>query len=85
MMAVTTTLCPLATNLTGVIIYASSFGMFDGCFVLLIALMTCDIVGSNKLPQALGMLYGVIAVPMIFGPPLAGWYFLVRFHKVTMV
>ena len=72
MMAVTTTLCPLATTYGGLILYAVSFGMFDGCFVLLIAVVTSDIVGPSKLAQALGALYGVIAVPMIFGPPLAG-------------
>ena len=72
MMSVTCTLCPLARDYTGLIIYAVSFGAFDGCFVLLIAITTSDIVGSGKLPPALGGLYGVISIPMIFGPPLAG-------------
>lgn len=72
MMSVTCTLCPLAQDYTGLILYAVSFGAFDGCFVLLIAITTSDIVGPGRLPQALGGLYGVIAFPMIFGPPLAG-------------
>lgn len=72
MMAVTTTLCPLATDYAGLILYAVGFGMFDGCFVMLIAVTTTDVVGPNKMAHALGSLYGVIAIPMIFGPPLAG-------------
>lgn len=72
MMAVACTLCPLASDYTGLIIFAISFGAFDGCFVLLIAITTSDIVGIGKLPPALGNLYAVISIPMIFGPPLAG-------------
>lgn len=79
MMSVTCTLCPLARDYTGLILYAVGFGIFDGCFVLLIAITTSDIVGSNRLPQALGTLYGVISLPMIFGPPLAGT-FTTHFH-----
>lgn len=72
MMSVTTTLCPLARDYTGLVIYALGFGAFDGCFVLLIAITTSDIVGAGRLPQALGGLYGVTSLPLIFGPPLAG-------------
>ena len=72
MMAVTCTLCPLARDYTGLILYAVGFGVFDGCFILLIAITINDVVGRNRLPQALGTLYGVISLPVIFGPPLAG-------------
>lgn len=72
MMAVACTLCPLAQNYTGLVLFAVGFGVFDGCFVLLLAITTSDIVGPEKLPVALGGLYGVIAFPMTFGPPLAG-------------
>lgn len=72
MMAVTCTLCPVAQNYTGLVVYAVFFGLFDGCFVLLLAITTSDIVGPEKLPAALGGLYGVLAFPMTFGPPLAG-------------
>ncbi|XP_073246825.1 monocarboxylate transporter 10-like [Porites lutea] len=77
MMSVTCTLCPLARDYTGLILYAVGFGIFDGCFVLLIAITTSDVVGPNRLPQALGTLYGVISLPMIFGPPLAAFIFQV--------
>ena len=72
MMAVACTLCPVAQNYTGLVLFAVGFGVFDGCFVLLLAITTSDIVGPEKLPAALGGLYGVIAFPMTFGPPLAG-------------
>ena len=72
MMAVTCTLCPVARNYTGLVLYAVGFGLFDGCFVLLLAITTSDIVGPEKLPAALGGFYGVIAFPMILAPPLAG-------------
>ena len=78
MMSVTCTLCPLARDYTGLILYAIGFGAFDGCFVLLIAITTSDIVGPGRLPQALGSLYGVISIPMIFGPPLAGAFVLLN-------
>ena len=74
MMAITCTLCPLARDYTGLILYAVGFGMFDGCFILLIAITTCDLVGPERLPQALGTLYGVVSLPIIFGPPLAGTF-----------
>ena len=72
MMAITCTLCPLARDYTGLILYAVGFGMFDGCFILLITITTCDLVGPERLPQALGTLYGVVSLPVIFGPPLVG-------------
>jgi len=75
MMAVTCTLCPVAQNYTGLVLYAVFFGLFDGCFVLLLAITTSDIVGPEKLPAALGGLYGVLAFPMTFGPPLTGFIF----------
>ncbi|CAH3194346.1 unnamed protein product [Porites evermanni] len=48
MMAITCTLCPLARDYTGLILYAVGFGMFDGCFILLITITTCDLVGPES-------------------------------------
>ena len=77
MMAVTCMLCPLVQDYTGLILYAVSFGTFDGCFVLLQAITTSDIVGPNLLPQGLGSLYGVLSLPIICGSPLAGTFYFV--------
>lgn len=72
-MAVTTTLCPLATTYGGLIVYTLLFGIFDGAFVALIAVLTGDIVGSRKLPSALGFLYLVFSVPIMTGSLIAGF------------
>jgi len=74
-MAVTTTLCPLATNYVGLIVYTILFGIFDGAFVALIAVLTSDIVGNSKLPSALGFLYLVFSVPLMAGSLIAGAFF----------
>lgn len=73
-MAVTTTLFPLATTYTVLILYTLLFGVFDGAFVALIAVLTTDIVGSDMLPSALGFLYFVISVPTMTGSLIAGIY-----------
>ena len=73
-MAVTTTLFPLATTYTGLILYTLLFGVFDGVFVALIAVLTTDIVGSDMLPSALGFLHLVISVPTMTGSLIAGIY-----------
>lgn len=72
-MAVTTTLLPLATTYTVLILYTLLFGVFDGAFVALIAVLTTDIVGSDMLPSALGFLYFVISVPTMTGSLIAGF------------
>ena len=71
-MAVTTTLCPLATSYGGLVVYTILFGIFDGAFVALIAVLTGDIVGGSKLPSALGFLYLVFSVPIMTGSLIAG-------------
>ena len=74
-MAVTTTLCPLATNYGGLVVYTILFGIFDGAFVALIAVITGDIVGSSKLSSALGFLYLVFSVLIMTGSLIAGIFF----------
>jgi len=73
--SVANTLAPLASNLTSLTIYALVYGFFDGCFVVLIAVLTGDIVGREKMNSAFGSLYGVVAVPLTLGPPIAGWIY----------
>lgn len=68
----TTLLCPLANNYAGLVSYALIFGFFDGCFVGQVAVITADIVGHEKLSQAVGNMFGTLAIPMSLGPPLAG-------------
>ena len=70
--AVTTTLCPLANSYAALVAVVVALGLFDGLYVVLIAVLNTDIVGVHKLSQALGNLYGVISLPIVLGPPFAG-------------
>ena len=67
-----TALCPLATNYDGLVIYAVLFGFFDGCFVGQVPVITADVVGHEKLSQAVGNMFGTLAIPMSLGPLFAG-------------
>ena len=71
-MAVTTTLCPLATTYYWLVVYTLLFGIFDGAFVSLIAVLTGDVVGHHRLSSALGFLYLVFSVPIMTGSLIAG-------------
>lgn len=67
-----TALLSLATSYVGLVLYAITFGFFDGCFVGQVAVVTSSIVGMKHLGVALGYLFGSIAIPMTLGPPVAG-------------
>ena len=69
---ITTLLLPLANNYAGLVSYALVFGFFDGCFVGQIAVITADVVGHEKMSQAIGNMFGTLAIPMSLGPPFAG-------------
>lgn len=69
---VTTTLCPLARSYASLVIVVVAMGLFDGLYVVLIAVLNTDIVGVHKLSAALGSLYGVISFTLMLGPPCAG-------------
>ena len=69
---VTTTLSPLARSYTSLVVVVVALGLFDGLYVVLIAVLNTDIVGVHKLSAALGSLYGVISFALMLGPPCAG-------------
>ncbi|XP_031574929.1 monocarboxylate transporter 14-like isoform X2 [Actinia tenebrosa] len=70
--SVLTTLFPIMTSLETVTIYCWLFGFQEGGFVVLIAIITGDIVGKEKMASAFGVLYGFSCIPMMIGPPVAG-------------
>lgn len=47
-------------------------GLFDGCFISLIAPVALDLVGPKGCTQAIGFLLGICALPLTVGPPVAG-------------
>ena len=71
-MALATAFLPLAKDYAALITYSVVSGFFDGGFVIMIGLVTHDIVGRELMTKAVGTMYGVVAVPMTIGPPMAG-------------
>ncbi|XP_029966242.1 monocarboxylate transporter 10 isoform X2 [Salarias fasciatus] len=48
-------------------------GLFDGCFISIMAPIAFELVGANDVSQAIGFLLGLMSVPMVVGPPIAGF------------
>lgn len=68
-----TTMCiPFANNFASLIAICLIMGICDGVFVCLLGPIAFDIVGHSNASQAIGFLLGVISVPMMVGPPVAG-------------
>lgn len=70
-----TVICPITESYAGLVAYSVVFGFFDGCFVGQVAVITGDIAGKERLSQAIGNMFGVVAIPMSLGPPVAGWLY----------
>lgn len=47
-------------------------GLFDGCFISIMAPIAFELVGAEDVSQAIGFLLGLMSVPMTVGPPIAG-------------
>ncbi|XP_068732326.1 monocarboxylate transporter 10-like [Montipora capricornis] len=72
MIGISNTLCPVLTSYPGLVIYASMFGFFEGCYVLLAPVLTGDIVGRDKMAHGVGVLFALKSVPLTVGPVIAG-------------
>lgn len=72
--AIVTMLCPLASKYGYIVlvIYVVVFGLSDGCWSVMVGMGTELIVGKAMMPRAFGSLYGLISIPLILGPPIAG-------------
>lgn len=73
--SVLTTLLPVFTTYKSLLTYCILFGFHDGCFIVLIAILTGDIAGKNKMATAFGVMYFLTSIPMMLGPPVAGWMY----------
>lgn len=47
-------------------------GLVDGCFVVLLPIMTASLIGIEKSVVAWGFLIGTCSVTFTLGPPVAG-------------
>ena len=72
---ISTSAVTVATRYEWISVYAFAFGLFDGCYEMLLPVVTRDLVGVQKVGHAIGALYCLMAFPKTLGPPMAGWIF----------
>ena len=75
LMAISSSLVTMAAKYIWICVYAFTFGVFDGCYEMLVPVITRDIAGPRRVAHAIGLLYCIIAFPKTLGPPIAGWLF----------
>lgn len=63
---------PLCNIFGGLIAVCLLMGLFDGCFICIMAPIAFELVGAKNVSQAIGFLLGLMSVPMTVGPPIAG-------------
>ncbi|GCB79464.1 hypothetical protein scyTo_0018755, partial [Scyliorhinus torazame] len=64
---------PLCQDFGGLIAVCLFMGLFDGCFISIMAPVAFELVGSENVSQAIGFLLGLMSIPMTAGPPIAGF------------
>ncbi|KAK9531173.1 hypothetical protein VZT92_010615 [Zoarces viviparus] len=64
---------PLCNIFGGLIAVCLLMGLFDGCFISIMAPIAFELVGADDVSQAIGFLLGLMSVPMTVGPPIAGF------------
>ncbi|KAL5010815.1 hypothetical protein ScPMuIL_013120 [Solemya velum] len=65
-------LLPLITSFGGIIAYVIVVGLVDGCYVVLLPLLTSSLVGPENTVLAWGFLVGVSSFTFASGPAIAG-------------
>ena len=65
----------MATKYEWIAVYAFTLGVCDGCYEMLLPVITRDIVGVKNVGHAIGALYCLMAFPKTLGPPMVGWIF----------
>uniref|UniRef100_A0AC11DF64 Solute carrier family 16 member 10 n=1 Tax=Ovis aries TaxID=9940 RepID=A0AC11DF64_SHEEP len=63
---------PLCRVFGGLIAVCLIMGLFDGCFISIMAPIAFELVGAQDVSQAIGFLLGFMSIPMTVGPPIAG-------------
>ena len=63
---------PLIKTFAGLVIYVILVGLVDGCFVVMMPLLTLTLAGVENKVLAWGYLVGVSSVTFTLGPPVAG-------------
>ncbi|XP_045860401.1 monocarboxylate transporter 10 isoform X2 [Meles meles] len=63
---------PLCRVFGALIAVCLILGLFDGCFISIMAPIAFELVGAQDVSQAIGFLLGFMSLPMTVGPPIAG-------------
>ncbi|XP_008850627.1 monocarboxylate transporter 10 isoform X2 [Nannospalax galili] len=63
---------PLCSVFGALIAVCLVMGLFDGCFISIMAPIAFELVGAQDASQAIGFLLGFMSIPMTVGPPIAG-------------
>ncbi|XP_044147735.1 monocarboxylate transporter 10 [Bufo gargarizans] len=64
---------PLCHSFGSLIAVCLFMGLFDGCFICIMAPIAFELVGPEYVSQAIGFLLGFMSIPMTVGPPVAGF------------
>lgn len=75
LIGISTSAVTVATRYEWISVYAFAFGLFDGCYEMLLPVITRDLVGVQKVGHAIGALYCLMAFPKTLGPPMVGWIY----------
>uniref|UniRef100_A0A8C0QHG8 Solute carrier family 16 member 10 n=1 Tax=Canis lupus familiaris TaxID=9615 RepID=A0A8C0QHG8_CANLF len=62
---------PLCRVFGALIAVCLIMGLFDGCFISIMAPIAFELVGAQDVSQAIGFLLGFMSIPMTVGPPIA--------------
>ncbi|XP_058422436.1 monocarboxylate transporter 10 isoform X2 [Diceros bicornis minor] len=63
---------PLCDVFGALIAVCLIMGLFDGCFISIMAPIAFELVDTQDVSQAIGFLLGFMSIPMTVGPPIAG-------------
>ncbi|ESO89208.1 hypothetical protein LOTGIDRAFT_83181, partial [Lottia gigantea] len=66
---------PLISSYDGLLVFIIFFGLVDGCFVVLLPLMTCSLVRTDKVALAWSFLICSSSITFTLGPPVAGFMY----------
>ncbi|XP_072912022.1 monocarboxylate transporter 10 [Hemitrygon akajei] len=64
---------PVCQGFGGLVTVCLFMGLFDGCFISIMAPIAFELVGPENVSQAIGFLLGLMSIPITSGPPIAGF------------
>ncbi|KAF5890324.1 monocarboxylate transporter 10, partial [Clarias magur] len=80
---VMTMLIPVCNVFGGLIAVCLVMGLSDGCFFTIMAPIAFELFSSENVSQALGFGLGMMSLPILVGPPIAGTHTHTHTHTHT--